>query len=238
VAIVATCALSVTGVALAAPGEVIQTLDVGVSPTKLPQSGGKNAKLRIAASTCFEGAAAGQCRSEPPQVPELVRVLLSLDRKDIDINPGAAKQCKASPDAIADQSPAAATAACGAGSVVGKGQAVYNFGLSDLQADVTVFNGRKQGARPVILLHAFVGEFQQGTVSIGVLRPRNKLDITIDPLAPGFSRLASFNVTIKKGAYVQARCTRGREIATTSRWSYGDAPETTVPASDRCRVKR
>ena len=233
-----TGALAVAGVALAAPGDVIQTLDAGVAPSELPKDDGKNAELQIDASGCFEGPSPDQCRSESPQVPELERVLLSLDREDIAVNSGAAKECKASPDAIADESPPAAAAACGKGSAVGRGTAAFNFGQSNVPADVTVFNGRKQGGRPVILLHAYVGQLQEGSVSVGVLKPRNKLDVTIDPLVQGISRLAELNVAIKKGAYVQSRCTKGREIAITSRWTYRDAPETTVPATQRCQVKK
>ena len=237
-ALVATGALAVSGVALAAPGDGIQTLDAGVTPTKLPEECGKNVGLQIAASACFEGPTPGQCRSESPRIPDLERVLLSLDRKDVAVNAGAAKECKASPDEIADESPGEAAAACGSGSVVGNGQAAYNLGQSNIPADVTVFNGRKQGGRPVVLLHAYAPQFQQGTVSVGVLKPKNKLDVTIDPLIPNFSRLASIDVQIKKGSYVQARCSRGKEIETTSRWTYRDAPEATVPATQRCRVKR
>ena len=237
-ALVATGALAAAGGALAAPGDVIQTLDAAIAPSKLPESDLRSAELQIQASACFEGPTPGQCRPESPQIPDLERMLLSLDRKDVAVNAGAANECKASPDEIADESPGEAAAACGNGSVVGSGQAAYNLGQSNIPADVTVFNGRKQGGRPVVLLHAYAPQFQQGTVSVGVLKPKNKLDVTIDPLIPNFSRLASIDVQIKKGSYVQARCSRGKEIETTSRWTYRDAPEATVPATQRCRVKR
>jgi hypothetical protein len=229
-------ALAASGIALAAPGDVIQTLNVAVSPDELPQKGGKNAELQIIASGCFEDTTP-DCRGEAPQVPDVARAVISLDRKDITLNPDEARQCKSRADEIADQDTAQAESECGRRSVIGRGFAVFNQGQSVAPADVTAFNGRAQRGNPTVLLHAYASSLQLGTAPVGVLKPGNKLDVKIDPL-PGGSRLATFGVDIKKGKYVQARCTRGREITTTSKWTYRDAPDQSVAATQPCRVRK
>jgi hypothetical protein len=229
-------ALALSGIAVAAPGDVIQTLSVAVSPDKLPEKGGKNAELQIIASGCFEDTTP-DCRGEAPQVPDLKRAVMALDRKDIAIDADEAKECKASPREIEDRDTAQAESACGKGSVIGRGFAVFNRGQSIEPANVTAFNGRAQGGKPVILLHAFAPSSGTGTVPVGVLKQGNKLDLRVEPM-PNNNRIASFGVDIKKGAYVQARCTRGRRIETTSKWTYRDAPAQTVNATQKCEVKR
>ncbi len=189
-ALVVIAALAVSGIAPAAPGDVIQTLNVAASPGKLPEDGGKNVELQIIASSCFEDTTP-DCRGEAPQVPDVERAVISLDKQDVTINPGAAKRCKASPGEIADMNPEQAESACGGGSLIGRGFVIANSGQSIETGDLTAFNAKVQ-AKPAVLLHAYLPSPQQGTVPVGVLKPGNKLDVQIDSLpgAAGWRRSA------------------------------------------------
>jgi hypothetical protein len=245
-ALVAVGALAVSAVAFAAQGDVIQTLDVKVTPGKLPKSDFQNAKLNVEVSGCYDDGN-GQCDPAGKggfSGPDTSKVVFGFDRKDIAFNTGEAKKCKVQGNSeqqagtLANLSSDQATQACGRGSKIGTGSAVANAGGTDLNADVTAFNGKEKGGNPVILLHAYVPQFGVGTVPVGVLKPGNKLDVSVDPLVSGNARLESFEVAIKKGAFVQARCTRGKKIDTTSKWTYRSDPGVTVDDSQRCTQKK
>jgi hypothetical protein len=240
-ALVAGGALVLAAFALAAPGDVIQTVNVAVSPDKLPEDERKNAELQIIASGCYEGSGntAGRCRGEAPQVPDPSRVVFGFDRKDIAFNPDAAKECKTGANQIADRTPEQAEADCGRRSVIGTGFMIANRGQSIETADVTVINGKTQGGNPTILLHAYFPAFGAGTVPVGVLKRGNKIDVEINPL-PGNSSVSTLGADINtaKGKYVQARCTRGKKIETTSRWTYRSDPGVTVNVEQPCQQKK
>lgn len=245
-AVAAIGALAVSAVAFAAQGDVIQTLDAKVSPKKLPKSDFQNAKLSIAVSGCYDDGT-GQCDPAGKggfSGPDTSKVVFGFDRKDLAFNTGAAKKCKVQGNAeqqagtLANLPPDQAVDACGQKSKIGTGEAVANAGGTDLNADVTAFNGKEKAGNPVILLHAYVTQFGVGTVPVGVLKPKNKLDVRVDELVGGNARLESFEVDVKKGAYVQARCTRGKKIDTTSKWTYRSDPGVTVDDSQKCTQKR
>jgi hypothetical protein len=249
-AVAAIGALAVSAVAFAAQGDVIQNMDVKVSPNKLPKSDFQNAKLSVNVDACYEGTTAGQCDPAGKggfSGPDTSRVVFQFDKKDVAFNTGEAKKCKiqgnteAQAGALANLPPDQAVDACGRASKIGQGSATANAGGTDIPADVTAFNGKKKGGNPVVLLHAYAGPpFNTGTVPIGVLKPGNKLDVSVDPLVSGTARLEQFQVAIKKGAYVQARCTRGKSIDTTSKWTYRSAGDTTptVEDSQSCQQKK
>jgi hypothetical protein len=236
-ALAAIGALAVSASALAAPGDVIQTLNSQVSPGKLPKSDDQNAKLHIDVSGCYEGATPGQCREETPRNPDASRVIFGFDRKDIEFNTGEAKRCKSSPEQIANLSPDQAKSACGNGSVIGKGSAKALAGSTEIPATVTAFNGKKKAGKPTIYLHAYASSVGVGTVPVGTLKPGNKLDVKVDPLLSGAARLQQFEVDVRKGAYIQASCS-DKKISTTSKWTYRDAPGVTVNDTQKCTVKR
>jgi hypothetical protein len=247
-AVAAIGALAVSAVAFAAEGDVIQTMDVKVSPKKLPKSDFANAKLSVEVSGCYDDGN-GQCATPGPgefSGPDTERVVFQFDKKDVAFNTGEAKKCKVQGSAdqqagtLANLTPEQAVQACGRGSKIGEGSARAFAGGTEIPAEVTAFNGKKKGGNGVVLLHAYATSFQTGTVPVGVLKPGNKLDVSVDPLVSGSARLEQFEVAIKKGAYVQARCTRGKSIDTTSKWTYRSAGDTTptVEDSQSCTQKR
>jgi hypothetical protein len=227
-------ALALSGVALAVPADqVLQTLDASVAPGRLPKTDFQNAKLKVKVSGCFKDASGGCDPNANPPNPDAEQVIFQFDRRDIAFNTGEAKQCKASREQIAVLSPDQAKSACGQGSVIGRGSALAQAGSSQIPATVTAFNGKKSGGRPHVWLHAFAGPpFNTGTVPDGTLKRGNKLDVKVEPLVSGAARLRSFQVAIKKDAYVQAKCS-DKKITTSSKWFYRDVEGDPVTVSDR-----
>ncbi|MFL5891679.1 MAG: hypothetical protein ACJ75I_02980 [Solirubrobacterales bacterium] len=146
------------------------------------------------------------------------RVQLYFDN-DFKFNPGSVPVCNQS---LANTNEKQAMAKCGT-ALVGKGtaQATSTAGAT-IPGCVIAFNGPKQGTNPTIILHSrFVisppcpnpSTSTAGTVDAiltGILKPANKAgfgkmldvpNIDTQPLP-----LKDFTTTVKRGSYVQARC--------------------------------
>jgi hypothetical protein len=176
------------------------------------------------------------------------RVQLFFD-SDIKFNTGAAPTCNVS---LANTNQAQAMQRCGP-SLIGRGaaQATSTAGAT-IKGCVLAFNGKKNGAgQPTIILHS---RFVMNTcpanpststggsidaILTGTLKPANKAgfgkvldvpNIDTQPLP-----LKDFNTTVKKGTYVQARCTQS-PLRAQAKFTYsgtGQAPDT-VNATQGC----
>jgi hypothetical protein len=245
--VLAAAAASALAVAAAAIGGetvqsgVKQTFDVNARPSKLPANDFQGIGAKISVEGCFVDPGTEECsQSAVPANPDASRVLIILDRKNVILNTTEAKKCKLQgnadqqADQLANLPPDQAKQACGSGSVVGKGNATAQSvgqDRTEIPAQVTAFNGKPKGGKPTILLHAFSNEANTGTVPVGVVKARNKIDISVDPLLGGAARLREFTVTIKKDDYVQGSCP-DKKISNTSKWQFRDVPGETITVKD------
>jgi hypothetical protein len=253
--VLAAAAVSALAVAAAALGGetvqsgVKQTFDVTAKPSRLPATDFQGIGAKISVEGCFVDPGTEECsQTAVPANPDASRVQIILDRKNVVLNTSEAKQCKVQGGAeqqantLATLPPDQAKQACGNGSVVGRGNATAQSvgeDRTEIPADVTVFNGKKKGGKPTILLHAFSEEANTGTVPLGVVKAKNKIDISVDPLLGGAARLREFTVTIKKDEYVQGSCP-DKKINNNSKWQFRDVPGETITVKDsqKCTKKR
>jgi hypothetical protein len=176
------------------------------------------------------------------------RVQLFFD-SDIKFNTGAAPTCNVS---LANTTQAQAMQRCGP-SLIGRGAAqAVNPPSGTVKGCVLAFNGKKNGAgQPTIILHS---RFPMNTCPVnpststggavdailtGTLKPANKTgygkmldvpNIDTQPLA-----LKDFTTAVKKGTYVQARCTAS-PLRVQAKFTYsgtGQSPDT-VNATQPC----
>jgi hypothetical protein len=247
----AVAGLAVSAAALA--GETVQsgvkqTFDANVKPGKLPANDFQGVGVKVSVEGCFVDPGTEDCsQTAVPANPDAKRVLIILDRKNMALNTTEAKKCKIQgsaeqqANALASLPPDQAKKACGNGSVIGRGNAAaqsVGADRTEIPAEVTAFNGKPKGGKPTILLHAFSEEANTGTVPLGVVKAKNKIDISVDPLLGGAARLRSFTVTLKKDDYVQASCP-DKKIANSSKWQYRDVPGETITVRDsqKCTKK-
>jgi hypothetical protein len=215
-------AVGMTGIASATN---TQTMDVTVTPSKVPKN-----KYR-----------AGKLRSTKAQI---------FYDKDIKFDSTGIKQCK--PAQIENTTTAQAKAKCAA-SLVGSGQAKVKVGgdpnSGDVNAVITAFNGQPVGGKPQILLHTRVDAIGQTTVLRGVLfsvggKYHYRLDVTVPPL-PLNTATTLFDVTVQhtvkvggvKHVYISAKCSASNKTWDyKGTFTYSGAPPITATDTDKCQV--
>jgi len=175
------------------------------------------------------------------------RVQLFFDN-DMKFNTGAAPTCNVS---LANTTQAQAMQRCGP-SLIGRGTAqATNTTNGTIKGCVLAFNGKKSGTNPTIILHsrfpmnscpANPSTSTGGAVDAiltGTLKPANKAgfgkmldvpNIDTQPLP-----LKDFTTTVKKGTYVQARCTAS-PLRVQAKFTYSGAGQAadTANATQPC----
>ena len=242
-AVAATAALAVAGAASALTDNS-SSMSFNFSPSKVPKKTFKSGKIKVHTHTDFahpgDKAKGGFTK----------RVQLYFD-SDFKFNTGAAPICNKN---LANTNEKQAMALCGP-ALVGKGTAqATNTANATIKGCVLVFNGPKNGSgKPTLILHSrFVmpnpcpdpSTSTAGSVDAilsGALKPANKsgfgkvLDVSNIDTQP--LPLKDFTATVKKGKYVQARCSKSPWKAQ-AKFTYsgsGQAPDT-VNASEACKV--
>jgi len=240
-----TGAIAVAGVAIAANNN--QTLDAKISPSKLPKKKYKPAKITVDVSTSNDADPAGtSCTATGTNCPAKTEQATILFDKDLKFNTKAVKNCTenlegTSTDGAKDLCPK---------SVVGKGGAtVYIPGLGvPHSAVVTAFDGCFSGhpdcdePNSSITLHSRL-DIGTTTLLVGTLENApgaafgKQLRVPVAEL-PANAVIAQFDTAVKKGKYVQARCSH-KKWKFTSDWQYHDGSDVNgVADSQKCKVKR
>jgi hypothetical protein len=240
-AVAATAALAVGGAASALTNNSSST-NFSFSPSTVPKKTFKSGKLLVHTHTDFAKP------GDKAKGGFVKRVQLYLDN-DFKFNTGAAPICNKN---LANTNEAQAMALCGKALVgTGKAQATSTSN-ANIPGCVLAFNGPKKNGNPTLILHSrFImvncsnpSSNSGGTVDAilsGALKPANKsgfgkvLDVTNIDTQP--LPLKDFTATVKKGKYVQARCSKS-PWKVQAKFTYsgsGQAPDT-VSAKEPCKV--
>lgn len=240
-AIVAIGALAAAGAAFAITNNS-SSANFTFSPSKVPKKTFKNGQLLVHTHTDFAKP------GDKAHGGFVKRVQVFLDN-DFKFNTGTAPICTKS---LANTNEAQAMSKCGKSLVgTGKAQATSSSGAS-IPGCVLAFNGPKKNGNATLILHSrFVmvscanpSSNTGGTVDAilsGSLKPANKtgfgkvLDVPNVDTQP--LPLKDFTVTVKKGSYVQGRCSSSPWKMQT-KFTYsgtGQAPDT-VNATEACQV--
>jgi hypothetical protein len=222
----AAMAVSVTAIASAAKptvvraGNVIVTLNGGVSPTKLPKN--KLAPIALNAS----GSIATVDGSQPP-----VTKTITIDfDKNGTVNAKGLPACRSGQ--LQAQTTGGAKAACPK-AIVGKGRPTVRVAFPDqapfnASGPLVLFNGGVKGGTTTMLIHAYVNvptpTALVTTVKITKIRKGRfgtRADARIPTIAGGSGALTKFNLTVnrkftyrgKRQSYLLAKCATGRFYA-------------------------
>ena len=226
-AVVAALAMGVTGVAIGAPAT--QTIDViigGKAKPTLPKKEFKKTSIDVTTTTTDAANPAGI-------PPKATKAVIKFDPKDVKFDPKAAPKCD--PNEIENTTTEAADAACGPAQVgSGSAVAVLPFGgsIQRFPAVVTAYN---RADAKGILLHSRVPDLSTTVVLKGVLN-KTTLSVDIPPLGGGVGAIGEFKTVVKKGKYVQARCS-DKSLKTTSTFTYSDAPQASASDKQKCKPK-
>lgn len=240
-AIAAIGALAAAGAALAITNNS-SSANFSFSPSKVPKNSFKSGELLVHTHTDFAKP------GDKAHGGFVKRVQLYLD-SDFKFNTGSVPICNKS---LANTNEAQAISKCG-NALVGKGKATAtSTSGANIPGCVLAFNGPKSGGNPTLILHSrFVmascanpSSNTGGTVDAiltGVIKPANKsgfgkvLDVANIDTQP--LPLKDFTVTVKKGSYVQAKCSSSPwKVQTKFTYSgSGQAPDT-ANATQPCQV--
>jgi hypothetical protein len=234
--------VGLTGVASATN---TQTMDVTVTPNKVPKNNYVSGKLRSLTVTGCKSPCSGAGAIKP-----VTKAQIFYD-KNIRFDSTGIKQCKASQ--IENTTTQQAKAKC-ALSLVGNGKATVKVGgdpnSGDVNAVITAFNGQPAGGKPVILLHTRVDAIGQTTVLRGTLNNVSgkygyRLDVVVPPL-PLNTATTVFDVTVQHTVkvgrvshkYISERCKDSNKTWDyKGTFTYSGAPPITVTDSQKCKVK-
>ena len=238
----AALAVGVTSMALATN---TQTMNVTVTPSKVPKTKFVLGKLRSTTVTGCQSPCGG-----PGAIKPVTKAQIFYD-KNIKFDPKGIPTCKESQ--VTGTTTQRAKAVCGS-SYVGTGQAKVKVGgdpnSGDVNAVITAFNGQPQGGKYVILLHTRVDSIGQTTVLKGVLnlvhgKYGNRLDVVVPPL-PFNTATTVFDVTVKhtpvrvgrtRHLYVSEKCGDANKTWDyKGTFTYSGAPPITVTDTQKCKV--
>jgi len=217
-------ALGVSAVAVGSGNtDNTQEMTVTVTSSKQPKNKFGNAKLRSLTTT-------GTTGSGTYAITPVDRAVIFYD-KDIKFDTKGLPQCSKS---LAGLTTAQAKATCGK-AIVGKGQAVVKItgdpALPDTPTDITAFNGKPSGGKPVILLHVYSESL--GTSNVQVLVGKliktsgkygYKLDVTVPQLLAG-TATTIFDVTVQHKPWTTRKTVRrhGRKVTVKTKHYYVSA---------------
>lgn len=239
-AIGATAAVAAAGIAVAAPDGNHSTLDVSLSPSTLPKTTFKRAKLFTHVSTKYAHP------GDRARGGFVSRTQIWYD-DDGRINPGAVPVCNKS---LANTTMAQAMTLCGK-SKVGTGKAVATSTTNaNIPACVLVFNGPKKNGLPTVLLHTRIqgtnctapAGNRSGSLTVlltGVIRPAtgdygNILDVSKIDTQP--LPLKDYRATVGGGNnYITARCHDPNQLLNSkAKFTYSDGQSDTVTDAMKC----
>jgi hypothetical protein len=121
-----------------------------------------------------------------------------------------------------------------------------------VEQTITAFNGKPQGGRPVVLLHAYgTNPVTVAIVLVGKVSNFNKegygprLDVNIPPLAGGAGALTDFQTKIKKTfsfkgkkrSYVSASCP-DKKLKARGKFVFADGESLTPKVQQKCAPKK
>lgn len=227
-------ALAFGVVTFATADESIQTIETKITPKKLDKKKFKGVKLFTDVET-FSA-------NETEQPPKAYRTVVDF-AKNMRFNTKAAPNCKVNEAGLENTSTEQAKQACGKKSIVSlkgsKAEVIIDTGtgVTKLPILVTAFNGKKKNT---IYLHSRAQTVPITSVLVGKLKKSKapygkKLDVTIPPLAAG--AISNFEVVVKKGTYVQARCkSKTNKFRATT--FYHDHPKTVDEFTSKCTQKK
>ena len=229
------------GVVGIASGANTQGLAVQFGPSavaKLPKKTYKSSKLRTVTTTNCQQPCSGAGAIKP-----VTSAKVSFDNSIVFSTKGIATCPKSKLDATTTQQ---ARNNCPK-AIVGQGKAVVGVAGdpspgAEVTGLITAFNGPKKGGKDVIFLHVRVDAIANTTVLTGVLNKvggdfGNQLAVTVPPLTAN-SATKVFDVTVKHGSYVKARCDDKNHLLNykgTFTYSGGE-PSKTVKAKQACKV--
>jgi hypothetical protein len=237
-------ALGVTGMALATN---TQTMNVTVSPSKVPKTKFVAGKLRSTTVTGCQSPCSGNGAIKP-----VTKAQIFYD-KNIKFDVKGIPTCRDSQ--LQSTTTAQAKQVCGR-ALVGSGQAKVQLAgdpnpNNEIPAVITAFNGAPKGGKPVILLHTRVDAIGSTQVLVGTLNVVHgkyawRLDVVVPPL-PLDTAATLFDVTVKhtpthvggkRHIYITEKCGDANKT-----WDYkgtftysGGQPPITVSDTQRCRV--
>jgi hypothetical protein len=136
----------------------------------------------------------------------------------------------------------------------GKATALLPVGTQvfTVEQDVTAFNGKPKGKRPVVLLHTYgTKPIQTTLVLTGTVSNYNKqgfgprLDVEVPLIANGAGALIYFNVTIDKKwkfkgqrrSFLEAKCPKSKKLKTRSVFTFHDGQTTDPTYRQSCKQK-
>jgi hypothetical protein len=203
-----------------------QTITGNVSPNKLPKKKFKNVALNTAVST--------DTSPRGGALDPANRALIDFD-DDIKFNTKGVPTCTVA--RISGLPAAAARDECRR-AMIGTGHATVRVGTTPVDATVSAFNAK----RKKILLHADAGFTQ--TVLVGKLvdshagRDYGKaLDVNV-PALPGGAAVSRFQVRVKHGKYVRARChDKNRKLNYKGKFFF-DGYSLSASDTSSCKIKR
>lgn len=242
-AVVAAAAIAVAGIAVAAPDGNSSSLDVKVSPSTLPKTTFKPAKLFTHVSTKYAhpgNKARGGFVSK-------TQVWYDDDGK---INANAVPVCNKN---LANTTMGQAMTLCGKAKV-GTGTAVATSTQNaNIPACVLVFNGPPKNGNPTVLLHTRIqgsnctkpAGNNSGALTVllkGVIKPAtgdygNMLEV--DKIDSQPLPLKDFQATVGGGGsrYITARCNDANHLLNgKAKFTYSDGQSDTVTDSMKCQV--
>ncbi len=218
-----------------------QSMEVTVSPSKLPKKTFGPATLKVNVKTGTTTATNGV---PSPAVHDV-----------IDFDKNATIETKGLPTCSATKLQSASTEVaeqvCGKAKI-GTGTSTTLLPLGAVTPEitkVTAFNGVPQGGKPVVLLHAYgTSPVQTTLVLVGVVSDYNKegygprLDVTVPPIAGGTGAITNFTVTInkkwtykgKKLSFISAKCPASKKLKSRGAFTYKDGVTLTALATQSC----
>ena len=233
------------GLAGSASGTNTQTMDVIVTPTKLPKNKLAPATLESKTITGCKAPCGG-----PGAIKPVTRATIYYDHNSGYDTTGI-PTCKV--QQIENTTTQQAKAAC-APAMIGSGQAKVKVGgdpnSGDVSAVITAFNGQPQGGKPLVLLHTRVDAIGQTTVLRGTLNNVSgkygfRLDVVV-PQLPLNTAATLFDVKVARTTHkggkthhlITGRCGDANRIEDfKGTFQYAGAPPITVIDTDKCTVR-
>jgi hypothetical protein len=223
-------AVAVASVAISAPA--VQTMDVVIAGKAKPKLDKKKfVKSSVELTTSVSDAA------DPSGIPPKAnRVTFKFPKADLKFATGTKPGCNRSE--IENTTTEAALEACQNAKVSSKGSASVALPIGpggsrqDFPAVVNAFN---DAGTKGLLVHVRVPDL--GTTAIITAKISGAtLDASLPPIGGGAGALDQFNIVVKAGKYIQARC-KDKTMKTTGTFVYNDAPSVTVTDKQKCKRK-
>ncbi len=233
--------VAIAGPTVTGPDGNTQSMEVTVSPSKLPKKTFGPATLKVNVKTGTTTAANG--------VPSpAVHDVIDFD-KNATIATKGLPTCNAT--VLQSASTEVAEQKCGRAKI-GTGTSTTLLPLGQTQAEiakVTAFNGVPQGGKPVVLLHAYgTSPVQTTLVLTGVVSNYNKegygprLDVTVPPIAGGTGAITNFTVTINKKwtykgkqmSFISSKCPASKKLKARGAFTFKDGETLTALATQSC----